>query len=558
MRLADQPDITPTDSRRPSLAPAILAVSSLVVAIGYALVTNHVWEDFLITFRHSRNLVEGNGLVYTPGERLHGFTSPINVLLPALFYWLSDQSSYVPALWGYRIVSALAFAAVGFVLVKWMAARNGVGSSAVIFFGVYFLLEFKSVSYSMNGQEAAFLLLFLGLGLIGAVEGAAARWVLAGSAWGGLMWTRPDGCVYVAGLALAALLAARSKKDELRGILKAGVLGATLYLPWFVWAWVYYGSPVPFPALVKASRPEAYSDLAFLVAGTILAFPTAIQRVLAPTYWQFGGWPTWIGSFGLLTGLIAGLYWALPTRDAIGRAASVVFALSCGYLAYVRHTSYLFPWYLPPAGLCAVIVLSRAPVMVAQLVARSKIGLRWERAAVGAALGFQGLVAASMLYMFAASTLQMKVQQEVIEFGNRAEIGLWLSDHVGHKETIFLEPVGYIGYYSNGNMLDYPGIVSPAVARISGSHSMEEAIESLEPDWLVLRPHEVANLQRAEEVYREYRLEKPFDVRRELDDHNLFPGLTTSLDSYQFLPGRAYLEFDATFLIYRRRQGGSL
>ncbi len=114
-----------------------------------------------------------------------------------------------------------------------------------------------------------------------------------------------------------------------------------------------------------------------------------------------------------------------------------------------------------------------------------------------------------MLYLFVAGTLQMKVQQEVIEFGNRADIGLWLNDHVGPRETIFLEPVGYIGYYSNGNMLDYPGIVSPAVARISGSHSMEEAIESLEPDWLVLRPDEVSNPQGAEEVYRQYRLEKP-------------------------------------------------
>lgn len=57
----------------------------VAVALVYVLITGHVWEDFLIKFRHSRNLVNGHGLVFTPGERVHGFTSAINTLLPALF-----------------------------------------------------------------------------------------------------------------------------------------------------------------------------------------------------------------------------------------------------------------------------------------------------------------------------------------------------------------------------------------------------------------------------------------------------------------------------------------
>ena len=51
------------------------------VPTAYTLYTNHIWEDFFITFRHSQNLCEGKGLVYNEGERVHGFTSPLGVLL---------------------------------------------------------------------------------------------------------------------------------------------------------------------------------------------------------------------------------------------------------------------------------------------------------------------------------------------------------------------------------------------------------------------------------------------------------------------------------------------
>src|SRR5436305_1716283 len=47
------------------------------IATGYVAYTGHVWEDYFITFRFSKNLVEGRGLVYNPGDRVHGFTSPI-------------------------------------------------------------------------------------------------------------------------------------------------------------------------------------------------------------------------------------------------------------------------------------------------------------------------------------------------------------------------------------------------------------------------------------------------------------------------------------------------
>jgi hypothetical protein len=59
-------------------------------------------RDAYITFRYSRNLVEGLGAVYNPGERVMGFTSAPWMLWNAVGYALIKD----PVLWS-RIWTAI-------------------------------------------------------------------------------------------------------------------------------------------------------------------------------------------------------------------------------------------------------------------------------------------------------------------------------------------------------------------------------------------------------------------------------------------------------------------
>src|ERR1043165_8836792 len=93
------------------LAPA-LAIGLVVWIAAVKIFTRHVWEDFFITYRHSENLVNKLGLVYQAGERVHGFTSPLNVLVPALFLAAQPSGDYEMPLWGFSIL-ALAVLALG-------------------------------------------------------------------------------------------------------------------------------------------------------------------------------------------------------------------------------------------------------------------------------------------------------------------------------------------------------------------------------------------------------------------------------------------------------------
>src|SRR5262249_35158503 len=156
-----------------------------------------IWEDYFITFRHSQNLCEGKGLLYNPGERLHGFTSPLGTLVPALCYLATGQTSYLPALWLYRRLSILAFAGGGILLLKAMWVTDPEDHLGRYFVAILYLTAVKAVEFTTDGMETAFMLLFLAWAVYLFAKGFADHGWAGGICWAGLMWTRPDGCVYI-------------------------------------------------------------------------------------------------------------------------------------------------------------------------------------------------------------------------------------------------------------------------------------------------------------------------------------------------------------------------
>src|SRR6201996_4728827 len=62
-----------------------LMVVAVLIRLFYWHYTHRTWEDALITVLHSENAASGLGLTHLqpPGEPpLHGFTSPLSVLIP--------------------------------------------------------------------------------------------------------------------------------------------------------------------------------------------------------------------------------------------------------------------------------------------------------------------------------------------------------------------------------------------------------------------------------------------------------------------------------------------
>src|ERR1035438_6338043 len=108
--------MNPTSNLPDASSPArrarwLIFVGVFALALVFAAYTQHAWEDYYITYRASKNLATGHGLVYTVGQRVHAFTSPLNVLVPAALVVITGNTSDELVLWLFRIVSCLLLAA---------------------------------------------------------------------------------------------------------------------------------------------------------------------------------------------------------------------------------------------------------------------------------------------------------------------------------------------------------------------------------------------------------------------------------------------------------------
>jgi hypothetical protein len=514
--------------------------AAILVPLSFVLYTQQIWEDYFITFRCSRNLCEGKGLVYNPGERVHAFTSPLGVLLPAFGYWALRVDSYVPALWLFRGLSILAFAGGGYLLLERLQEEHRGSVVPAVFFGFLYLLDVKALAFTTNGMETGFMLAFFAWGLSLLRQEGTGSWFLQGLCWAGLMWTRPDGCVYIAALALAqAAFSGGPRLRRLGSLMKSGLVCAVLYFPWFAWAWQYYGSPVPHTITAKSITGYPYLEYLQMMVKSRPGFLwDRVIGIYAPLY-DFRGWPTWIRWVSGAVALFAAVYWLFPVRDPLGRMVSLCAAVLAAYSILMPA---VFPWYYPPLAMCSSLVFVQGSFTLANLAGPR---VRVARSLTLGALASLGALAACLL---ALSAWQLRLQQKLIEDGNRTAIGLWLKSHMQSEDRVYLEPIGYIGYFSQAHIVDYPGLVSKEVVRLrnAGRPQFLRVIPALGPEWVVMRPFDILQLPgllayTGFDFLANYDLAAVFDCRQQLSE-------------YDYVPGKPWLTWDAAFYVFKKKQ----
>ena len=522
--------------------PGLLWIFFLTCAVplAFAIYTQHAWEDYYITFRASRNLAMGHGLVFNAGDRLQTFTSPIGTLLPALASFLTGNGSEAAALWLYRALCIPAFGLAAVLLFATTFQLRYPTFSSVALVG-WLVTDAKSVDFVINGMETSFLLLGFAYAFW-AMFGARARpWLHLGAAWGLLMWTRPDSFIYIGLFAGAVLLfnqpdmTGRDRGAWLQLFLRAAPVAAVLYLPWFLFAWSYYGSPVPHTILAKsaAARPKT-------LAGFLQFFRQVSHALFMPTYFGLGGWPVPVRRAVQIAGIACAVAWVMPGLRTETKAASFTLLGSLFYLSY--FPPFPFPWYLCLPALLGFLTLSGS---LAQALSVA------QKTVFPTARGFLrfSLVVVWLMTMLVSTWLtvqsakQLKLQQAIIETGNRREIGLWLREHAALGDAVLLEPLGYIGYFSGLKTYDLMGLSSREVVKLTGLGlgGIGALSAELHPEWLVLRPYEIVAISETHPhlLDEQYIRVRDFDV----------------LDRVARLPihGRGYLEFDSVFIIFHRQ-----
>ena len=232
-------------------------IALYAIAIGFAFYTDHRWEDWYITYRASKNMAMGYGLVFTVGERVHSFTSPIGTLIPVFWAYVTQLNDEA-VIWLFRFTCAVPFALTGVQLLRIAQHLNFTRTVTLLMIGL-FAINILMVDFTINGMETAFmmvLLVYFTRILIDPPKHLLRTLALVMAA---LMYTRPDSFIYAGTIGLGFLMFSPELNEKVQTrwqfiaiMLKAAAIAAILYLPWVIGVWMYYGSPIPHTITAKA------------------------------------------------------------------------------------------------------------------------------------------------------------------------------------------------------------------------------------------------------------------------------------------------------------------
>ena len=444
----------------------------LVLAIGIRLVwlawTNFTFEDAFITFRFARELFLGNGFVYNPGEPIYGTTTPLLTLLLAGWLFMTGPDHIIA---GARILDLLATAAS--YLFMWLALRHA-GISLAQRSLALALLVFSSKFWSMDsgGMETPLVILFM-----------AASWYawtirkpgLTGLFCGLLLWVRVDLFLWPILLLLIDLTA--SFKSAARTALIAGLI----YLPWIIFAWLDFGSPIPFTATAKWVAYVEYDAEPYLAhLGVIFNYLSPFE---IPDQFQAA-----IILASAVTVMLAAwqAFRARSNRFLLALAAFAV--LDTAQLTLTKAT--FFNRYFIPT-LWAVLIL-----------AGLALGSIWDELKQARSdrlfsIAFLSILLAAGLGLGLISSSNSRMTQFYRQDGALKVMGLWLKQHTPIGSRVMLEPLGYVGYYSDRDMLDIVGMVTPTVVMLkqAGVSDVYQYIKVLQPTDVIIHCDDSLNWQ---------------------------------------------------------------
>jgi len=494
-----------------------IALAAMLIRIVFWCYTQRYWEDALITCLHAENMASGFGLTHVrPGEPpLHGFTSPLSVLVPLIgdlmrvgfgvefLKLVSIPASALTVLFllgiaihpRVRLSTPLAIIAMGFAAVEhhqilWgMAGMETQLAVLILIMSVYYTMTLDTVPLGIS------------LGLCMLVRPDYAFWTIISGVY--VLFNRPKAFLPVTGIALA------------------------VYLPWILFTVLYYGSPIPNTVLAKGlgytKWYQKVPELSFFAIKrhTWLMMAEQLHVHLGPMFAGHGasvhlfftkGAESPIANFMFGFSVIGALVVFFKRQWVLWPLVAVVVVYS---LYYVYVVPVVFGWYKMPYILTLLLLSLRGLQWAGEWIVSVKWRGRWEG-------GFAAVYLGLFISVLPISFYTERMIQQYVENDVRMAAGLYLKEHMKPDEAVGCEPLGYMSYYSRGNVYDWPGLANRKVVAWSESQPperrcLENMVKDLKPEYLFLRDIEVLYFFKSNDWLKEaYHVEKVFQVDPEI------------------------------------------
>ncbi len=220
-----------------------------------------IQDDAYISFRYARNLVDGNGLVFNPGDRVEGYTNYLWTILSAIPLATGSED---PLPFMHRTGRFFWFATYGLLLAfgSYLQCR-GVYTAPLV--AAPLIAHWSFNQWFLSGMETGMVsFLFLLTLVVFALQDIKRTRLAAtlGFSCVLLLLSRPDSVFFLVGLAISGLACHGSwlvdREFWRRWFPSFLVPVCLIYLPYTAWRLIYYGDLLPNTYYAKAAYNTAY------------------------------------------------------------------------------------------------------------------------------------------------------------------------------------------------------------------------------------------------------------------------------------------------------------
>ncbi len=439
-----------TRVERAGLLLALLLAAALMWPLRHYLT-----DDTFIHLRYAENLASGRGLVFNPGERVYGCTSPL---------WVALLADGISLGWdGLRVARVL-----GFLATLWSVAlflqlvRRTLQLPALCAIAtVAWAAHAWMLRWSLSGMETPLAVALVLAGFVAFTEGKVwgSRPVRTGALWSLAALARPEAALLLV-LWGAFLLADAESRPGLRRLVFGALPPLFIYGGWLLFSHLYFGSELPQTLLAKTAGPQGLAERLDNLWRQV-KIVGATDGILAAL---------------LIAALLAGgrrVWTERPIGQRAQRLLPWVWVLAVPALYVFRGVQVLSRYLLP-----LLPVLSWLAWRAGECWSLGPAGASSPRAArrtVIAGAAIAALVIAQNLAVYRGAVLPQVRSFGTGLRGSLIPIGRWLRDSTPPGTAIATPDIGAIGFYSDRRVVDLAGLIEPRMVPYLEREPYEEA-----------------------------------------------------------------------------------